>query len=204
MNALMKWSNDPKESLEQMVRYAERSIELDDQVADGHGALAWARSIQGDQKSAIVLAERALELAPGDTGALGLLGLYLQKDMQPARAVEFFKRATRADPMAAAWIWENFGEALVMKGDYEEAIFVYKTALERGAGGFVKAEVHLGLAVAFDGVGDETEARSQLEQARENSPQITLSFLRGFARYADQEYKDAWLAKLKRLGVPEE
>jgi hypothetical protein len=43
-----------------------------------------------------------------------------------------------------------------------------------------------------------------VRKAREAVPKLTLSMLRRTSYFADPDYKDRWLANLKRLGLPEE
>ena len=47
------------------------------------------------------------------------------------------------------------------------------------------------------------EAREQINLATKTFPKFTVSFLRDFQKYADEDYKTRWLATLKRLGLPD-
>jgi tetratricopeptide (TPR) repeat protein len=158
---------------------------------------------QGRVEEAIKLQEKVLEITPGDALNLANLALYLQKDMQVDRSAELFARAIRMDRKAPAWFWENYGEALVIAGKYDEAIPIYHKALESGVEGVIAGETHLGLAVCYDAVGRDGEARAAIKAAIEAAPDLSVSFLRDFQTYTDQAYKERWLVTLKRLGLPE-
>jgi hypothetical protein len=104
---------------------------------------------------------------------------------------------------APAWFWETYGEALVIAGKCNEAIPKYHEALELGAKGLSAGEAHLGLAICYDAVGRDDEARVEIKAAVEVAPDLTVSFLRDFQTYTDQAYEERWLATLQRLGLPE-
>lgn len=91
-----------------------------------------------------------------------------------------------------------------MMADYKSAVPIYEKALAAGARGFIKAECHLGLAIAYDGLGRGDEARSEIAKAVETVPKFTIKFLRAWNIYRDKDYAEHWLATLKRLGLPEE
>ncbi len=197
------WTDDREATVQTATEYAEKAIALDPTAPDGYDAMAFLRFNQGRIEEAIVFQEQALDLAPGDSDLLTLLALYFQKDGQPDRAIETFERAVRSDRLAAVWAWENYGESLIMAGRYEEAIPIYFEAL-KSAKGFFVTEIHLGLAIAYDYLGQGDKAQAAIQAAIESYPRLTIPYLRNFQRYKDQDYKDRWLAKLKRLGVPEE
>lgn len=197
------WTDDREAAVQTAAEYAEKAIALDPTAPDGYDAMAFLRFNQGRIEEAIELQEQALDLAPGDSDLLTLLALYFQKDGQPDRAIETFERAVRTDRLAAAWAWENYGESMIMAGRYEESIPIYFEALKTGKG-FMVTEIHLGLAIAYDHLGQDDKAQDAIRAAIESNPLLTIPYLRNFQRYKDQDYKDRWLAKLKRLGVPEE
>lgn len=198
------WGDDPDKSWQLAEASAEEAISLQPNSPEGYRALAFVRYGQGRVEEAIALAERVLELAPGDADGTAFLGVYLQKDMQVERAIEVFRRAIRMNRRALGWIWENYGEAFVIAGRYEEAIAIYEEALKRNVNGAIRAEVHLGLAVSYDALGRADDAREQMAAAVEALPEVSVVFMRGYIPYEDQEYKERWLATLKRLGLPEE
>lgn len=196
------WTDDREAAVQTATEYAEKAIALDPTAPDGYDAMAFLRFNQGRIEEAIEFQEKALDLAPGDSDLLTFLALYFQKDGQPDRAIETFERAVRSDRLAAVWAWENYGESLIMAGRYEEAIPIYFEAL-KSAKGFFVTEIHLGLAIAYDHLGQDDKALAAIRAAIESYPRLTVPYLRNFQRYKDQDYKDRWLAKLKRLGVPE-
>lgn len=198
----LRWSDDPAASLQLAEEYALRAVELDRDSPSAHGSLSWVRITQNRVSDAITSGETALQLSPSGAILHGFLGLYLQKDMQAERAIEHFGRAVRSDIHAPGWLWENYGEALLMVGDHEGAVSIYLTGLEN-AQGFVASESWLGLAIAYDAVGDAEKAATAIENSVAKFPRMSVDFMEKFQRYKDQEYKERYLATLRRLGVPE-
>ena len=203
MNARMSWTDDPKASLAEAVRLAEAAIAIDPESPGGNGALAFTRLVDGRVKDAVALGEKVVDLVPGDAGALFLLAFYYQKDMQAERSIKMYREAIRRNPKANMFVYENFGEALVIAGRYEEAISMYKTAFDHGAAGAIAAECRIGLAISYNALGERENATEQIALLIEHHPKFTLTFLRGFALYSDPDYTARWLATLEQLGLPE-
>lgn len=197
------WHDAASEPLVEAVEFAERAIESDPKHPRGYAALAMARQQQGSYEEAIELALKGSELAPADSTVHGLLGIFLQKNMQAEDAIVSFTHALRLNPHAHPWLTENLAEAYVMAGRYQEAIDMYLKTLERGASPFITAECRLGLAVAYDAMGRNDEARTEIVKAVEAFPNFTVSYLRDWNAYKDKDYAERWLATLKRLGLPE-
>jgi TolB-like protein/Tfp pilus assembly protein PilF len=202
-NGRLGWTHDRAESFRKALYHAEKAISSDPEYPGGYIAKAWLLLAQGKLTEGIVFGDKALELAPGDSTVLAILGILYQKDMQAERAVSLFERAVRVDPRASGWVWENYGEALQMAGRNEEAIPVFQTGLKFGKG-FIATELHVGLAVSFDALGRDAEARAAIQDAIKATPDVTVAYMRQFQRYKDVDYMDRWLATLKRLGLPEE
>lgn len=201
---LLKWTDDLKAAQDKARHHAERATALDPKIPDGHGALSSVYFNMGDMDAALKHGQVALDLVPNDPGFAGMLAILYQKKMMPEKAIPLFESAIRANPFAPDWVSENLGESLVMAGKYKRAIEVYEKIMKEGRiKGFFLAECHLGLAIAYDGVGRETEARAQIKLATKVFPKFTVSFLRHFQKYANEDYKTRWLATLKRLGLPE-
>lgn len=145
--------------------------------------------------------EKALKRAPGDFTTLGILALLYQKDMQADRSIELFERTVRVDPRAPGWVWENYGEALQIAGRHEDSIPVLKTGL-KSSRGFITTEIYLDLAISYDALDRETEARAAIKAAQQATPGISVAYMQKFQRYKDKDYLRRWLETLAKLGLP--
>lgn len=91
-------------SLERAKHAAETSIQLDPQLAEGHGALSQTfRSMQMANEAAAA-AERAFAINPNNVGILGGAGCMLTFTGRLERAEVFLNRALTLDPLPPWWI----------------------------------------------------------------------------------------------------
>ena len=201
--ARMRWDDDPDAMTRKAIDFAEKAISLGPDVPDGYGAMASVLWQKGDRSGAIAHAEKALSLAPNDAGFLAGTAYYQQKEMNVDQSIALFKQAILLNPKAQDWIYENYGEALVMAGQYEKAMVAYQVVLDRGRGGSVAVDCHLGMALAHDAQGNGDLASQAIQAALTLNPKLTLGYLRKVQTYSDQAYEEEWLADLGRLGIPE-
>ncbi len=110
----------------------------------------------------------------------------------------------RLSPYSPDWVLEGLGESYVIAGQYEEAIAAYRKLLARDPGASLAADAHVGLALSYNALGREKEARDEITKATEIYPRYTVSYLREWQLYKDPAYIERYLATLRRLGLPEE
>lgn len=198
------WSDDPDAAFELADFHAGKAISLNEDAPLGYAASGFVRHSEGRYGEAIPMAERVLELAPGDAEEMAMLAIYLQRDGQTGRSVELFERAARLHRNAPGWFWSSFADSLRIFGRCEEALPVYQKALQQGAAGFIGAEAHLGLAVCYDRLDQRDKATTAVEAARETFPAASVSLMHSAFAFTDDTYKENWLATLERLGLPVE
>lgn len=114
----------------------ERAFELlkaaVDQGANDAEALSYLAELyknRQDDRSAVLLYERALHLDPNQTGALAALGAYRVQAHDDDEAIRLWKAALERSP-ALVLVRVNLAEALVRKGHVDEAEATLKKALE--------------------------------------------------------------------------
>jgi Tfp pilus assembly protein PilF len=61
----------------------------------------------------------------------------------------------------------------------------------------------MGLALCLARDNQNDQARSQIEKAVEINPRFTVSYLRDWLIYRDQDYLDWYLTTVASLGLPE-
>jgi tetratricopeptide (TPR) repeat protein len=195
------WSKDKEKSLTLLEMHADKAIAQNEGYSGGYIAKAWLRLVQGRVTEGIALGEKAVQRAPSDSAILGILAILYQKDMQADVAIHHFERATRVDPLARGWVWENYGEALQMAGRYEESIPVFERGLKFSQG-FIITEIYLGMAVSYDALDRQDEGKAAVEEAVKATPKVNVSYMNEFQRYKDQDYKQRWISALVRMGLP--
>jgi adenylate cyclase len=120
----------PTKAFEIVLRYADKSLELDDSIAESHIAKAgvylfyewkWEKAYRELQK--------ALSLNPGAIGAYDLLGFYYVITGQKNKAVEVLEKAALLDPLSPV-ITQSLGNMYVFAERYDEAIQQTEKLLE--------------------------------------------------------------------------
>lgn len=199
--AIYGYADDFKAARASAEKHAMRAIELAPDLPDGYGIMAFVHRLKKEPEMAIEVGQKAVSLAPGDATFLSLLAMYKRDVADFDGAMDHIEDAIRLNPKAPVWIWEGYGELLLIAERPSEALAAYQQALERGARGFLFAECHLGIALSQDALGNEAEAREHVQKALEAAPEITLTLVRTWTY--PEPHKSRRLNAMRRLGVPE-
>ncbi|HNP36101.1 MAG TPA: tetratricopeptide repeat protein [Woeseiaceae bacterium] len=109
---------------------AERALMIDPQFAPAHVRLGWIALLQeGDLARAAAEYERALELAPGNVGAIGDAASLLKSLGRIEECVVLDEYVVARDPVNAAGHF-NLGGSYLYAGRYADAIASFHTALQ--------------------------------------------------------------------------
>src|SRR5688572_3596599 len=112
----------PQKAFEIVSRYANKALELDDMVAEGHIAKAGLHLLyEWRWKEAYVALQKAIKLNPSATAAYQLLGFYYIIMGQKDEAIKIMEEAVRIDPLSP--IMNQFlGNAYIFAERYDDAI----------------------------------------------------------------------------------
>jgi len=150
------------EAGEQARLAATRAIELDDSLAEAHGALGEVAVKDMDVKGAIRHLQRAIELNPGLTMVYTLLGRLYYCCERHHEAQEAMLKALSLDPLSMI-IHTCVGDAYYYAREYERSLPYYRKAVEldpRFDG------AHTDLARSLEATGQFEEARREYEEGR--------------------------------------
>jgi serine/threonine-protein kinase len=112
-----------------MKGYAEKAIELDDDLAEAHASLAAAKQEQWDMTGAEKEVKRALELKPSYSTAEHWYFILLNSLGRYEEAFDHEKRALKLDPYSSS-INQGIGIALVLLGRYGEASDAFERLMD--------------------------------------------------------------------------
>ncbi len=139
------------------------AVELDDSSAISHATLAEAYRADGQLEQAAEEAAQALRLDPENAAAHRVQGwLYFILEQDAQHALKEMRLAVALEPLQ----WRNhfdLGGLLLQTGTYADAIPV----LERALALRQTSEIHVALAETYLRLGQEAEASTYLERARE-------------------------------------
>jgi tetratricopeptide (TPR) repeat protein len=112
----------PDAAFEIVGRYADKALQIDDSIAEGHIAKGSAYLFYDWKwKEAFDELQKAIELSPSTIDAYQLLGYYYLIIGQKQKAVETLEEAEKIDPLSPI-ISQTLGNMYVLAGRYDEAI----------------------------------------------------------------------------------
>jgi eukaryotic-like serine/threonine-protein kinase len=165
----------PKEAFPTAKEAAQKALELDDTLAEGHTALAFIKiSYDWDWTGGQREFQRAIELNPSNATAHQLYGLALVWMGRFEEAIRQFKQALELDPLSLA-INDVLGFGFLCARQYDQAIEQERKTLDLDANSFT-AHSYLGLAYVHKSMYQEGIA--ELEKAVAiSSTNLSLAYL---------------------------
>ncbi|HJU91413.1 MAG TPA: hypothetical protein VJ656_00650 [Pyrinomonadaceae bacterium] len=152
------------DSMPQAKAAAVRALEIDEQLAEAHTALAFYLSnYEWDRASSEKEYRRAIELKPNYATAHHWFGADLSNVKRFDESLDELRRAEELDPLSRI-IGTNLGDAFVHARRYDEAIAQYKRVLVRDPN-FAYGHRALGWAFGLKGMYPEAiaETRTSME-----------------------------------------
>ncbi len=125
------WCPEPEISMKKAFDLAQRALSIDACNPDAYALLGHFYMMRGDTQQAIAKVEKALEIAPGDSRMVGIMGNILIDSGRIREGIRKMRRAIRLCPIPLPWYLMVLGAGLHLNGDNEEAIFNLEQAAER-------------------------------------------------------------------------
>ena len=168
----------PKESLPRAKAMATKALEIDEELAEAHMSLAFARMTNDrDWSGAEVDFKRAIELNPNHATAHHWYAEYLASVTRHDEAIAEIERAQELDPVSLI-VHTEVGRHFYYARQYDRAIEQLRKAVEMDPN-FARAHQYLGRTYVKKGMYEEAVAECQKAWQLDNTPR-TLGFL-GYA-----------------------
>jgi adenylate cyclase len=201
----MGWCKSPKESKE----YFNKAIELNQKALTLNKYLFCATAMlgqiqlgQGQYERAIELGRRSIELGPNIAVSYNILASILCYAGNFEEAITMGEKAIRLHPFSP---WYNpFFLALSyrMAGRYEEALALYKQALDRAQKeNFSPLLVYIGLADVYSEMGRVEEAHTQAKEILRIVPTFSLENWSKTEPFRDATHLGKRLTALRKAGL---
>jgi TolB-like protein/DNA-binding winged helix-turn-helix (wHTH) protein/Flp pilus assembly protein TadD len=172
---------------------AEKALQLDDTVAEAHGALGWVKWIYDwDWPGAEKEFQRAIQLNPGYALSHGMYAVYLDSMGRFEEAFREFQSGRELDPVALGLI-RNAAEHFRFMRQYDRAIAENRRVLDMDPS-FENA--HESLAYAYVNKGMYDESIKEMEQLAIYGGEHDLAQTMKIA-FAHGGYKGALKSRLK-------
>lgn len=130
------------------------AIEVDPSYAPAYDSLAFiAQYYEADLETAARYKQRALQLAPADTGIAGSAGMLLQNMGRLEAGLRLIEYSVEADPLSAGWHY-TLGLAYLAVARHEDAVRSFEITLALSPD-FSLGHYNLGVALMLNGRPDE-------------------------------------------------
>ena len=127
-------TGSPRESIEKAIELVQKSLDIDDTLADAHGFLGYLYTQKREYEKGIAEGERAVALNPGVANVLAYYAMSLNYAGRSEEAIPLIQKAIRLNPNPLSSFlsyYVQLGNALMYTGRYEEAVSAYKKAIQR-------------------------------------------------------------------------
>jgi adenylate cyclase len=200
---LSGWMKDPQKEIPELERLARRAVELadDDPVALYSGGWALVQ-ISSYAEAGGAMIDRALVLNPNMTGAWNVGGwakIYLGA---PDKAIDYFRRAIRLNPLdpLIPRMHTGIAAAQFLAGQYKEAAASAENALRQHP----NDQILLRMAAASHALaGQITDAQKALARVRHLNPDLRLSKIAELAPCRRPEDVAKYVEGMRKAGLPE-
>ncbi len=191
-------AKSPQETIEKIIELAQKTLALDDSIAEAHALLSNVYSAKREYDKAIAEGERAVALDPSGAVAHEWYAATLVYACRPEEAIPLLQKAIRLSPLGSTNAFVFFGHALRMAGRFEEAVSAYKKALQLSANNIFP---HIGLTVTYIQMGREKEARAEAAEVLRLNPKFSLDSFGKTVSYKDQTVADNFVDALRKAGL---
>ena len=125
------WCSEPEKPLQMAFDAAQKAISADAHCPDGYSLLGDIYMVRSEADQAIAMSEKAVELAPGNSRSMALLGFVLIAWDREKEGIRNIQRAIRLCPFPPAWYLMVLGAGFHLDGDNESAFSILEQAVER-------------------------------------------------------------------------
>jgi len=193
------WTDSPIETLDRALELAKKAVTLDDSTPQTHFALGFVYFTRKEFDNAEKAAMQAISIAPNYADGYGLLALIKSYTGQPKKSIELNNKAIRNNPYYSYEYLVSYGMAYYRLGDYDVAITLLEDGQQRNQN---SVPIKLILAASYVKANRLNDARWIAEEIQALSPSTTITDLDKTIPIANIEFKRAFLADLRKAGLP--
>ncbi|MEE8531192.1 MAG: tetratricopeptide repeat protein [Hyphomicrobium sp.] len=201
-DARLSFTEDRAASFKRAVEIAQKTLELDDEIADAHMLLSMIRLTQRKHDEAVAAGRKAIALDPNYPQARATLALIKFALGQWDETIALTKSAIRLHPYHPSWYFFYLGRGYVFKGEYDLSVAALDEGLRRAESDFLKGAFHRDLAFAHMEAGREEEARRHMVEGQRLNTS-SAAWYRNYYRFKNPAHLERVLAALRNAGLPE-
>ena len=169
--------------------------------AFAHSLLGSIHLLKREYEQALTEKKRALELNPNRADSNAQMASLLRYSGRPEEAISYLKRGMRLSPYYPFWFMGVLGDAYRLTGRFEEAIEVFRAALDRRPDDVNLARVRL-VATLIE-AGKEEEAQIEAAKILRIKPRFSSGRYGKSRLYKDRKITERMVESLRKAGLPE-
>ncbi|TWB19568.1 TolB-like protein [Rhizobium sp. ERR 1071] len=190
------YAKAPVSVLQECNALARKAISLDEGEAGCHRALALAYFYSKDFEGAERELRRACMLNPSDANAIVQLGGLLARRNRIDEAMQWIEEGMRLNPFPPHWYYAVLGNALYLKGDYDEALAAFRRLPNPGK--FTRARV----VACLNKAGRLNDAVAEARDLLAIHPDFTVSdFLAHGIVVESEQQRELFRGGLDQVGL---
>ena len=187
-----------RESTEKGIEMAQKALSLDDTLAEAHSFLSAFYGQNREYDKSIAEAERAVALNPSGAWSIYIYAYSLVNTGRSKEALPLFHQAIRLNPHGPIQVYNNYGHALWLTGQFEEAVQQFKKVIQHVPN---HSTAHAWLAITYIMLGREKEARDEAAEHLLINPNFTVDTFAKTSLYKDQSQKEKIVEALRKAGL---
>ena len=200
VDAFFNWSDSQSESYAQAEKWAEKSVEYEDNNGLGHAVLGHLRLLQGDFDEALKTCSKSVELRSSCPLAHGLMGIVHNYSGDSRAAIRSIREALQLQRVYPPWLINFLATAYRDCGEVKLSITAAEESLKLKPR---KNDAELILCAGYELAEDHHKALSSAERIIAGDPLFSLASYAKSQPYKDPSQLDRVIAALRKAGLPE-
>jgi TolB-like protein/Tfp pilus assembly protein PilF len=202
-DAMFGFSESRKNSEKIGLKMAHKAIALDENLPEGHVALALLLCRQKKYEEALVTAKKGVSLGPNNSENLARAAQVMFFSGMFEECLALIKKATRLDPNYGTVHLRFLAGALRYTGQYEEAIAAFNRMIEMRKGTYGEFMPHIFLASLYAELDRMEEAKFHAKAALEIKSDSSIQWMRRSQPFKNPEDMERMVAGMRKAAFPE-
>jgi adenylate cyclase len=197
---LAAFGESPQENLKRAFMLAKKALAIDESDGWSHSLLGYVYLQMRQYEKAIESGKRSVELLPNGAMVHMLYGSTLNNAGRVDEAIAYTKTAIRLNPFPAYWYYYTLGSCYQQKGQNETALKEFQKAVKLAP---QAPHLHGALAITYNLLGREEEARASAAKSMELAPYVSVSMISKTSPIKDKTFLKKLLDAMRKAGFPE-
>lgn len=202
-DARFGFSASREESVKIGLEMARKAIAIDENLPEGHVALALLLYSDKQYDQALAEAKKGASLGPNNSESLARVAQVMFFHGMFEECLALLRTAVRLDPNHGTVHLRFLGGALRYTGQYEGAIAAFKRMIEMRKGTYGEFLPHICLSSLYGELDRIEEARFHAKAALEIKPDASIQWLRISQPFKNPEDMERMIAGMRKSGFPE-